>query len=451
MAGSKIGKLIRRLLGWLFFMVLIGAPVTYWYTREPEIEVTSIILKRGRIEQTIAAFASGTVEPKQSSMVAPETIGKVIAVLVKEGDRVNKGDVLIELDCRQQEHQVTQAETRIRQTETALELLKKQQVNDSSRIPTLKRARDLAEKEYKKDKTLYERDDVGSESMVNMSEINFNQVHDTYKALNDLIQLYPLRIEEAETGLEAISIMREQAEISLDWTRIRAPFAGLVADVYVDVGESVGGGLGGAMSGGSLGAGLGAGAGMGIGGTGMAGGGAGSAPLASPLSVALIVDDSDLYVKAPFDEATFGQLKPGQKARITVDAYRDEEFPGRVSSISSTVSRNLDLSRTFLVDILIEEGKEKLIPGMSADVIVVADEKEDVLYVPTEALIREEEGYVVVDGRAERRRVKIGIGNWLEREVLEGLREGDELITSVSLKELRPGIKVRVVEALEDQ
>ncbi len=450
MAGSKIGKLIRRLLGWLLFAVLIGAPTAYWYTREPEIEVTAIILKRGRIEQTIAAFASGTVEPKQSSTVAPETIGKVTAVRVKEGDRVNQGDVLIELDCRQQAFQVTQAETRIRQTETALELLKKQHKNDSSRIPTLKRARDLAEQEFQKDKNLYEREDVGSESMVNLSEVNFNQVHDTYKALNDLVQLYPLRIQEAETGLEAIAIMRDQAEISLDWTKIRAPFAGLVADVYVDVGESVGGGLGGAMSGGTLGAGLGAGAGMGGMGT-VAGGGASGMPMASPLAVALIVDDSDLYVKAPFDEATFGQIESGQKAKITVDAYRDKEFPGRVASVSSTVSRNLDLSRTFEVDILIEEGKEKLIPGMSADVTIVADEKEDVLYVPTEALIREEEGYVIINGRAERRKVKIGIGNWLEREVLEGLREGEELITSVGLKELRPGIKVRVVEALKDQ
>ena len=136
------------------------------------------------------------------------------AVRVKEGDRVNQGDVLIELDCRQQAFQVTQAETRIRQTETALELLKNS-INDSSRIPTLKRAGPCGQ-EFQKDKNLYEREDVGSESMVNLSEVNFNQVHDTYKALNDLVQLYPLRIQEAETGLEAIAIMRDQAEISLD-------------------------------------------------------------------------------------------------------------------------------------------------------------------------------------------------------------------------------------------
>jgi len=86
---------------------------------------------------------------------------------------------------------------------------------------------------------------------------------------------------------------------------------------------------------------------------------------------------------------------------------------------------------------------------MSADVIIVADEKDGVLSVPSEALIREEEAYVIENGRAVKRKVKIGIGNWQSKEVLEGLSEGELLITSVALKELKPGVKVRVVESLE--
>ena len=140
-----------------------------------------------------------------------------------------------------------------------------------------------------------------------------------------------------------------------------------------------------------------------------------------------------------------------QKVRVTVDAYRDEEFPGRISFIAPIVTRNIDRSRTFDVEILIEGGKEKLVPGMSADVIVITDEKKDVLLVPSEALIREEEGYVIKNGYAVRRKVTVGIGNWLQREVLNGLEEGDQLITSISLKKLKDGIKVNVVEALEEQ
>jgi len=438
---------IRKLLGWLIFITVLSVPAAYFYMQEPVINVTAITLRRGHIEETIASFSAGTVEPEKSSMVAAETIGKVVAIPVTEGARVKAGDVLVELDCTQQAYQVEQAEIRLAQTETALKLLKQQYQNDISRISTLKRTRDIAAREFDRDKSLYEQEDIGSQSMVNLSEINFHQVDDTYKNLNNLLNLYPLRIEEAETGLKAIEIMRKQAAVTLNWTKVRAPFDGIVAKIYLEVGESVGAGFGGDLSTGSA-----MSMGGGIPGAGALTGGAsgiGAMPVSSPMAVAHIIDDSDLYVKAPFDEAVFGRIKVGEKVRVTVDAYRDVEFPGRVSFIAPTVARNMDLSRTFEVEVLIEEGKEKLVPGMSADVIVIADEKDDVLLVPSEALIREEEGFVVKDGRAVRRKVAVGIGNWLEREVLDGLKEGETLITSIGIKELQDGCKVNIVESLE--
>ncbi|HQN01583.1 MAG TPA: efflux RND transporter periplasmic adaptor subunit, partial [Candidatus Hydrogenedentes bacterium] len=262
----------------------------------------------------------------------------------------------------------------------------------------------------------------------------------------NLLGLYPLRIQEAETGLRAIEIMKKQAATALNWTKVCAPFDGIVAKVYMEVGESVGSGLGGDIGGGSalsMGGGL-----AGAGGL-SAGAGMGAMSIPSPMAVAHIVDDSDIYVKAPFDEANFGRVSVGDKVRVTVDAYRDEEFPGKVSYIAPIVSKNMDLSRTFEVEILIEQGKEKLITGMSADVVVITEEKDDVLLVPSEALVREEEGYVIKDGRAEKRLIKVGIGNWLEREVLDGVKEGETLITSITIKELKDGCKVNIVESLE--
>ncbi len=447
MAESKFKKLIRVVLGWLVFGAIVAVPAAYWYTYEPVIDVTAMTLTRGHIEQTIATFSSGTVEAKYSSLVAPESMGKVVAIHVKEGDRVNAGDILISLDATQQEYQVAQAQARYQQAETALNTLKRQYANDQARIATLKRTRDIAEREFERDKTLYESNDVGSESMVNLSEVNFNQVDDSYIALNNLISLYPMRIEEAEVGLKAVAIALEQAKTLLEWTHVRAPFDGLVAEIFVEVGESVGTTFGGDLAGGLAGA-----PSVGAGGMGAVGAGVGGAmgmPASSGLAVARIVDDSDLYVKAPFDEAVFGEVKVGQKVRIEIDAYPDDPFPGQVDFVASTVSRNMDFSRTFLAHILIKEGKEKLTPGMSADATIIVDEKDDILFVPTEALIREEEGYVIIEDRAVRRTVEVGIGNWRAREVLSGLREGERLITSIGLRELRDGILVNVVDSLE--
>lgn len=451
MAASKTLKVIRTLLGWLIFLSLIGGPAAWFYLQEPVIDVTVTKLTRGNIEQTISAFSSGTVEPEISSMVAPESIGKVVAIHVKKGQRVEKGDILVELDCTQQVLQVGQAEARLRQAQIGQKLIREQQVHDQGRIDLLKRTRDLAAHELTKDKKLLEADDVGSESMVNMAEINYNQVDDTYKNLSNLVSLYPLRIEEVETALVGAELLLEQARVAEDWTKVRAPFAGLIADVTVELGEIVGGGLGAGLGGaGGMGAMMGGGGGMGaMGGAAMAAGGGGGLGGVSPLAVVHLVDDSDLYVKAPFDEATFGKLELGLPVRLSFDPYPDEEFPGRVSHVAATVTRNLDRSRTFEVEILIEEGKERLIPGMSADAIIIADAKDDVLFVPTEALVREEEGYVVEDGRAVRRKVTMGIGNWMQREVLEGLRENETLITSVNIKGLKDGVKVNIVDSLE--
>jgi len=447
MAKSKALKFLKMLLGWAVFLALVGVPAAYFYMQEPVINVTVVTLKRGHVEETVAAISAGTVEPKKSAMVAAEAIGKVVAVPVEKGMRVKKGDVIVELESIQQGYQVEQAQARLEQTEVALKLLKQQYKNDLERIKTLKRSRDIAASEFDRDKLLYEQEDVGSQSMVNVSELQFNQMDDAYIALNNLLGLYPLRIEEAETGLRAIEIMKRQAATALDWTKVRAPFDGIIAEIYMEVGESISSELSGYMGAGSALGGMDAG----LAGAGGMGGGAGAMPMTSPMAVAHIVDDSDIYVKAPFDEANFGRIQVGDKVRVTVDAYRGEEFPGKVSYIAPIVSKNIDMSRTFEVEVFIEQGKEKLITGMSADVIVITEEKEDVLLVPTEALIREEEGYVVKNGRAEKRMITVGIGNWLVREALDGVKEGETLITSIALKELTDGCKVNIVESLEAQ
>ena len=95
------------------------------------------------------------------------------------------------------------------------------------------------------------------------------------------------------------------------------------------------------------------------------------------------------------------------------------------------------------------EGAEKFTPGMSADVTVLVDEKEGALFVPSESLIRQRFVYIIRGGRAVRTEVVPGVGNWNTREITAGLNEGDSIVTSVSLKELKDGVKVKVVDDLE--
>jgi HlyD family secretion protein len=218
-------------------------------------------------------------------------------------------------------------------------------------------------------------------------------------------------IRMAESNIEQLEAAIAVAEAARGKTSVKAPFSGIVAKIFSDAGEAVSMGM----------------------------------PLVQ------LVDPSTSYVEAPFDEANAAEIRLGQKARINLDAYREEDFTGVVDYIAPVVSINPDLSRTLNVRIRIQEGTEKFLAGMSADVILVVEEKDDVVYVPTEALIREEYLYVIEDGRAVRRDVTPGIGNWNATEITSGVEEGEQIITSISLTDLQDGVPVKVVDILEEE
>jgi HlyD family secretion protein len=217
-------------------------------------------------------------------------------------------------------------------------------------------------------------------------------------------------VRMAESNIEQLAAAVAVARAAREKAFVKAPFAGVVARIITDEGEAVSMGM----------------------------------PLLQ------LVDASQCYVEAPFDEANAAEVKLGQNARINLDAYRDEDFTGTVEFISPVVSINPDLSRTLNVRIRVDEGAEKFLAGMSADVVLLVDEKESVVYAPTESLIRQEYAYIIKDGRAVRRDVTTGIGNWNTMEITSGLEAGDQLITSISLIGLEEGVRVRVVDSLEE-
>lgn len=454
MAETKRRNVGRTVFGWLIVIGLLAAAACYYFFfQEDVIEVTAATLTRGHVEQTITAISSGTVKPRLESMVAAATVGKVANIPVKEGQHVEAGGVLVELEHAELDAQVALSEANLRVGKSRLEQARiaagiyeeiartrvsqaEAQLNvaklDFDRIQALSKQKAVSQSDFDKVALAYRVALEASAAAKASQEEN--------KVRQEEIRSAEAAVTQLEAGLRLATEMRDKAFV-------RAPFEGVVARKYVDVGEVVGSGLGSSLGGGGL---SGAGVSTGTGGATTAASTAGGMSMASATALVHLVQNSDLYVKAPFDEANVGQIALGQKARIGLDAFRGTDFPGRVTFISPIVTKNLDLSRTLDIDVEIEEGEEKFVVGMSADVIIVADEKENVLFVPGEALIREEEVYVIENGRAVRRKVNVGLGNWQAKEVLDGVREGETVITSVSVKGLANGVRVRVVDALDE-
>jgi HlyD family secretion protein len=407
---------VARITLWLIVTAAIAAPISYVYFYETPIEVVAIPLTKGHVEQTVSAISSGTVIAGQDSMIHSGYIGTVSSIPVTEGERVEEGALLVDLNHADLDAQVELAranleagQSRHQSVKIAADIYKE---IAATRVSLAKSQLDAATQDFDRIKKLSNQggaspSDLDKFSLAmevagkNLASATASQKENKVRALEILAAAS--NVKQLEAALAVATAMREKAFV-------RAPFAGIIARILLDVGEAVGVGI----------------------------------PLLQ------LVQDSYTYVEAPFDEANASEIAIGQKARVNLDAHRGTDFIAEVVYISPIVSLNPDLSRTLNVKLRIVEGRDKFIVGMSADVTILANEKSDVLFVPSESLIREQWAYIVKDGRAVRREVETGVGNWDRKEVLGGIALGEALITSVSVKDLADGVRVTVVDELSE-
>lgn len=212
-------------------------------------------------------------------------------------------------------------------------------------------------------------------------------------------------LSAAEAGLARAAANQRIAKDDLDHMRVTAPFDGVVAQRLVEEGESVIPG--------------------------------------QPVIEVVALDQ--LYVSARIDEIDIGRLRAGQAARVTLDPYRGESWNGKVAKVFPVVDDRQEQNRTLEVevDLAADPSKPQARPGISADVVIVVDQREGVLRVPTLALIEGKRVLTLKDGKAVAREVTAGLKNWEWTEVTAGLSEGDAVITSLDRVGVKDGAAIR--------
>jgi RND family efflux transporter MFP subunit len=157
-----------------------------------------------------------------------------------------------------------------------------------------------------------------------------------------------------------------------------------------------------------------------------------------------ITDFDPLLAVMHAPERELGKLRPGQQALLTVDALERASFVGTIDRISPIVDA---ATGTFKVTIEVKDTSKQLKPGMFGRIQVVYDTRPDVLLVPKEAVIEEDETasvYVVQGGQAFRKSVERGYADSRHYEILSGLAVGDTVITAGQTS-LRDSTKVGVI------
>jgi HlyD family secretion protein len=219
------------------------------------------------------------------------------------------------------------------------------------------------------------------------------------------------RFEEARAALAGAEATASRADASvrlaeddLAHMQVTAPYDGVIAQRLVEVGESVVPGQ----------------------------------------PVIEVVSPESLYVSARIDEVDIGRLRIGLPARVTLDPYRGLTWSGQVSRVFPVVDDRLEQNRTLTVevDIVPAPDRPQPLPGTSADIVIVLDERKDVLRVPTFAVIEGRRVLVVENGRAVAREVTTGLRNWEWTEITAGLEAGEPVITNLDKQGVRAGAAV---------
>lgn len=163
-------------------------------------------------------------------------------------------------------------------------------------------------------------------------------------------------------------------------------------------------------------------------------------------AVFTIADPNSVIFVVNVDEADVSQISLGLRAKIALDAYSDQVFEGQVSKISFSAITTTGGGTAFPVEITLPENSDlRFKVGMNGDTEIVTQEKENVLVIPTSSVfIREDKNFVwkVVGGVAKKQEVKIGLEVEDLVEVIDGLTEGEKVISEDTSK-IKEGQKVK--------
>ncbi|MCW7538258.1 efflux RND transporter periplasmic adaptor subunit [Aquabacterium sp. A7-Y] len=385
-------------------------------------------VERGSLQASVSA--AGTVTAVSQVQVGSQVSGQILEVLADFNSEVRKGQLIARLDPQSFEYRVQQAQADL---EAARAAVLTAQANALAATAAASRA-GLEAQQARRD--LARNRDLVAQGFISPAELERSASQ--ADALQQALQSAQAQqqVARAQTGSAAATVRQReaqlaQARVDLQRTQIRSPVDGIVIKRSIELGQTV------------------------------------AASLQAPELFVIARNLEDMQVEVPVDEADIGRVQPGQAASFTVDAFPGRSLEGRVKLVrkSATTTQNVV---TYTVVIAFTQAGSRLLPGMTANVRIVTDQRDAVLKVPNAALRVRLPGAEEAERPAAARRegaaagrgsggrgegggarsrlhllpaeggeprtvpVRLGISDGAMTEVLEGpIKEGDRVVTGV--------------------
>ncbi len=359
-------------------LLAVGGVAWQHYSRPTPLEVSVAEVGWGRVEATVANTRAGTIKPCRRAKLSPQGGGQIARLMVREGDRVKAGQILMELWNQDLSAQLRLAEEQV---------LTARAHRDEACA-----AAAAARRESDRQRRL------AAQGFVSAAVVDRAESDEQVRAAG---------CQAAETDIGAARARVETARAGLSRTVLSAPFAGIVAEVTGEQGEY-----------------------------------STPSPPGIPTPPAIdLIDDACLFVSAPVDEVDAPRIKVGQVARVSLDAFPGRHYPARVKRIAPYVLEVEKQARTVEVEVQFDTPREAagLLVGFSADAEIILDTRDKVLRLPTQAVMEGGTALVLREGRLQTRKLETGLANWEYTEVVKGLAAGDQVVTSLSQEGVKAG------------
>ncbi len=373
-----------KMARWAAVIVIVaGIGIYGWFITRPEpVEVVVRPVARGRVEKTVSNTRAGTVKACRRAKLSPGIGGQIAELPVREGDRVKKGQRLLELWNADLVAQLNLAKKEVREARArkrAVCLRAERARREARRLTAL--GKTGAASEERTDRAVTEAEALQAECAA----------------------------AEASVSTGAARVAAVMA--NLERTRLVAPFDGIVAEINGELNEYVT-----------------------------------PSPIGVPTPPAIdLIDTSCFYVVAPIDEVDAPRVTVGMPTRVSLDAFRGRRFMGRVTRIDTYVLDRERQARTVDVTVRFDspEALPPLLAGYSADIDIVLEVHPDTLRIPTEAILNRKHVFVFdpKEKRIVKRRVEIGISNWDYTEIRSGLEAGEQVVLNVDQPGITDGAK----------
>tara|TARA_R110000823_G_scaffold68678_5_gene159415 strand:+ start:167 stop:1666 length:1500 start_codon:yes stop_codon:yes gene_type:complete len=322
----SLGALVALVAFWALFLRGNGEAKPGDFTLETN------AVERGDVARLVTA--SGAVRALTTVEVGSQVSGQIIALNADFNSEVKEGDIIARIDPQTFESRVASAQADIASARASLDV---QRANIASAEASFAQS----EKDYNRVKALYDQDAIAQSSLEDAER--------SLAVAKASLDVSRAQLRSSQATLSQRQASLQSAQLDLDRTIIRSPIDGVVIERSVDVGQTV------------------------------------AASFSAPILFQIAQNLEDIRIDAAVVESDIGGIDAGDPATFKVDAYPNETFTGKVEQVR-LASETLSNVVTYTVVIAAENRSGRLLPGMTANVEITAEQREGVLRLAESAI-----------------------------------------------------------------